>query len=136
LAVIVPLAGCDLAQKASDIVKDDEPRSPASDEPQAPPPGATPVPEVPAAGKQGSDPDVIPPQGAPMSFADLATRSNPGVVFVRTVQSQRHGFRRVLTPGTGSGFIFDADGKILTNYHVVRGAEAIQVELQDGRALM
>lgn len=71
-----------------------------------------------------------------MSFADLATSANPSVVYVRTVQSQRHGFRRVLRPGTGSGFIFDAAGKILTNYHVVSGADAIQVEFHDGRALM
>jgi serine protease Do len=79
---------------------------------------------------------VAPPNGAPLSFADLATAANPSVVYVRTVQSQRQGFRRVLRPGTGSGFIFDPAGKILTNYHVVNGAEAIQVELQDGRALM
>lgn len=70
-----------------------------------------------------------------MSFADLATRSNPAVVFVRTLQSQRHGFRRVLGEGSGSGFVFDPAGRILTNYHVVKGAHAIQIELHDGRAL-
>lgn len=59
---------------------------------------------------------------------------DPGVVFVRVVQAQRVGFRRVLADGNGSGFIFDPAGLILTNYHVVRGAEAILVELSDGRA--
>lgn len=72
--------------------------------------------------------------GAPQSFADLAALADPGVVFVRTVQSQRIGLRRVLADGSGSGFVFDSSGLILTNYHVVQGAEAIAVELFDGRA--
>lgn len=33
--------------------------------------------------------------------------------------------------GSGSGFIWDADGHIVTNFHVVYGADAIQVVLDD-----
>ncbi len=33
--------------------------------------------------------------------------------------------------GAGSGFVIDADGHILTNYHVVEGAQAIEVVLGD-----
>jgi Do/DeqQ family serine protease len=37
--------------------------------------------------------------------------------------------------GTGSGFIISADGRILTNAHVVDGADMVTVTLKDGRTL-
>jgi serine protease Do len=37
--------------------------------------------------------------------------------------------------GSGSGFIIDGDGHILTNYHVIERADRILVKLADGRSL-
>ena len=40
-----------------------------------------------------------------------------------------------ISKGTGSGFILSADGKIVTNAHVVAGADRVQVTLKGGRVL-
>lgn len=80
---------------------------------------------------------VILPGGvqAPASFADLAERVAPSVVFVRTNQTHRYGSRRVLGRGLGSGFVIDPDGLILTNYHVVENAARIDVVIGKERRL-
>ncbi len=66
---------------------------------------------------------------APASFADLAAKADLAVVFVRTQQSQegRTGRRRIVQEGLGSAFVYDPDGLILTNHHVIASATDIWV---------
>jgi S1-C subfamily serine protease len=51
-------------------------------------------------------------------------------IVTRTVQYDFF-YNPVPVEGAGSGFLIDKDGHILTNYHVVRGAQQIEVTLGD-----
>ena len=73
----------------------------------------------------------------PQDIQGLLARVQPGVVAIRTGAFQGgRGFDLGLGPveGAGTGIILSAEGNILTNAHVVRGAETIQVTLFGERA--
>jgi S1-C subfamily serine protease len=61
--------------------------------------------------------------------------ANRGVVNVLTRTVNYDGFFMLPTPGegAGSGCVLDKRGHILTNYHVVEGANKISVTLPDGK---
>lgn len=61
----------------------------------------------------------------------------PAVVGITNKAYARDFYNRkvVVEQGTGSGVIFDAQGYIATNYHVVQGAQELAVSLSDGRVL-
>ncbi len=119
----------------------------------------TPAPAV------SAPPAIAPPVRAPVasvaphvvSFADIAERLNPAVVnidassrgsetrrrrfgmplpdspdlFERPFDRERDGPRK----GAGTGFLIDDRGFILTNHHVINGADRVLVRLTDGRTL-
>src|SRR5437879_9777096 len=65
------------------------------------------------------------------SVAALYSQAVPGVVTITQVTSQ---FGQT-GQGTGSGIVVDTQGHILTNAHVVSGAQQIQVTFSDGRTV-
>jgi len=82
----------------------------------------------------------------PFSYASLVKRVSPAVVNIYTATTMRQPQRRYpfpfpgLPPGgdrvqnaLGSGVVLKADGLIVTNAHVVRGADQIRVVLADRR---
>jgi serine protease Do len=78
----------------------------------------------------------LPGANAPASFADLVARADPAVVFVKTLQERRtYPGRRVLGEALGSAFVYDPNGLILTNNHVIEGAADIQVILGNSRVM-
>src|SRR4051794_25033926 len=114
--------------------------------------GLTPAPTLSSAPRtaasRGGSPAVAAGAGA-VNFADVAERINPAVVNIDAASRGGHPNPRRRTDetadpqrdfevprqGSGSGFIIDRQGYILTNYHVIEEADRITVTLADGRAL-
>jgi S1-C subfamily serine protease len=64
----------------------------------------------------------------------IVARALPAVVSITTRQIEYDQFNQpASTRGLGSGFLLDRVGHVLTNHHVVEGAEEIKVALTDGR---
>jgi S1-C subfamily serine protease len=60
--------------------------------------------------------------------------AGPAVVHIASVSYAYDFFSRPIPQeGTGSGFFYDVEGHIVTNYHVVENAEELSVTLADGR---
>lgn len=71
-----------------------------------------------------------------LSIPDIAKKVGPAVVGVSTKSFPKnlgYGFVIEGQPGLGSGIIFDEKGYILTNYHVVEGAQTINVIFNNGK---
>ncbi len=65
-------------------------------------------------------------------ITNLYERVSPSVVHIKaTVVTMDFFFGPMPSEGTGSGFIFDALGHIVTNHHVIEGANAVEVEFSD-----
>ncbi len=68
---------------------------------------------------------------------DIYARDAPGVVYVRSTLGSTQSSSPFGTDqggeATGTGFVIDGEGRILTNYHVVEGATSVSVGFDDQR---
>ncbi len=67
---------------------------------------------------------------------ELFEKSRDSVVFITTKALVRDAWTRnvfTVPRGTGSGFIWDEAGHVITNFHVIEGASEATVRLSDGR---
>lgn len=62
-------------------------------------------------------------------LVDMYRRINPSVVNIITYANQGNA---IVSSGQGSGFLYDADGHIVTNSHVVHGSDQLEVQFADG----
>jgi len=71
------------------------------------------------------------------STVELFQRASPSVVFITSLELRRNAFRFDATQvprGSGTGFVWDEQGNIVTNFHVIEGADAARVTLADQSA--
>lgn len=151
LALLLP--ACSLPERLSDLLAFIPTATPASPTESAdqgpltalplatPVPVATPLPGLPA-------PTALPTtteSGAAYSrlatleeqqFARIYTDVGRSVV---NITNRSYGYDWFMQPipqeGTGSGFVYDTAGHIVTNYHVIEGAQELFVTLADGETL-
>ncbi|WP_437925799.1 trypsin-like peptidase domain-containing protein [Sorangium sp. So ce291] len=100
------------------------------------PSGAVPVVTIPPPPPAPPPPPIVRSEGMPGSFAPLARRADPAVATVKARverQQQPGGRRRTVAEGLGTAFVYDPEGYLLTNNHVIEGATDILVSFVDGR---
>lgn len=86
-------------------------------------------------------PRVVTPRGElaadEKSTIDIFRRASPSVVYITTLDQVVNLWTmnvREVPRGTGSGFVWDDAGHVVTNYHVVADATAAKVRLADDRS--
>jgi len=71
-----------------------------------------------------------------LTVPEIVKKVSPAVVAISTSSgavSNQFGGQTTPQEGVGTGIIFNKDGYILTNYHVISGAQTIKVLLSDGK---
>jgi S1-C subfamily serine protease len=96
------------------------------------------LPKIAPLGDPDAQPRPITPRGDlaadEKSTIELFRRASPSVVHIATSTVRRDVFSfnpYAIPHGTGTGFIWDTDGHVVTNYHVIEGANAARVTLSD-----
>ena len=144
LFVVTLLAGCAATLAQSDA----QPARPVAPTFTPTAAAATPVAVAQAPGVEPAPPAAEPtgqPAAPPVALVDaqgfdiaerrvmdVYERVAPAVVSISTQVLRRDFFFDVVPEeGAGSGFVFDSDGHILTNYHVIADAQRIEVYFGD-----
>ena len=88
--------------------------------------------------RAATQPRVVTPRGDladdEKSTIEIFRKASPSVVHITTLSHRRDRLSLnvfEIPEGTGTGFIYDAAGHIVTNYHVIRSAQAAKVTLAD-----
>ncbi len=86
---------------------------------------------LPSGSQGGNDPATL------SNLPAVVDKVKPAVVQITSEQIQLNQFNQPFSvpAGVGSGVIYDKDGHILTNNHVVEGAQRLEVSLVDGRSM-
>ena len=137
--LLIGVPGCDLVESARTAPPEIQaPRAAPPAQPQAPAPQSVRQPEARETRPSNASPGAGPAVGGPLTVREVAERVRPAVVQIVTEAgaSRRDplgGTGRGRQSGVGSGVIFDSTGLVLTNHHVVAGAQNMAVALPDGR---
>jgi S1-C subfamily serine protease len=128
--IAIALVGCHRVDRSKDHRASQSPEdtsTPSSAPTVLPPlPPATPIQPLPATARLDDENNTI------SVFKAVA----PSVVFVtqNRVVADWMGSEREVPAGSGSGFVWDDQGDIVTNFHVVDGAQSLTVTLQGSKA--
>ena len=76
-------------------------------------------------GDPGAEITLLPPGTAPLSYTQIYERTAPSFVSISAASASGY--------NTGSGLILSQDGYLITNAHVVAGAQEVLVQLSDSR---
>jgi len=71
---------------------------------------------------------------AEQTMTSLFEQVSPSVVYITSIALRRDFYRlnvMEIPSGTGSGFIWDEDGHVVTNFHVIRGGNRAEITLSD-----
>ena len=95
---------------------------------------------APAGAQNAGPPPASPSIGLGNGFADLSARLQPAVVAIRAKRSLVGAPRDSVHAeaggsSTGSGFVIDARGVVVTNNHVIEGNDRFEIMLVDGTVL-
>ena len=93
---------------------------------------------LPVNGRTDAVPRAVTPRGPlaadELAHVELFRKASPSVVHITSLGVQRDLFSmnvQQVPRGTGTGFVWDGQGHIVTNFHVIQGANGARVTLAD-----